>query len=281
MLALVRARTITVARAQATGVLNKRGHQYGGPRFEAASQFMRGDWRDADGRLGFGRRLSGMASSVIMLSRLPRAQISLTGSPAGEAIRSYLAERRRGIRTHRLAQGVLFVPDSIEEYLRGRRRQAVRTNIRRARSIGIHTHQLTEVSQRRVHADLVDPDLTDPWKREQLLTRPEAECWIAVDVNEKPVGLAVFTVDDEVALLWSLVSTEYPARWLLHAEIVEFLTVRRVRCLLVGAAMAPCLPPGIQYLQHLLGYRVAHLSVRRARCAAFADPPHSVAEDLP
>jgi hypothetical protein len=250
-------RKIGVARAR-PGV-RARDRQYGGPIFETASEFL---------RLGADRNIralrpagaaKGVVASAKLMSRLPRASIRLTDSPSGEALRAHLNERWHGIPKHRVAQGVLAVPESIQAYLRGRHKQAVRTNVRRAQELGMRCHRLTDIDERSRYADLLDPDMTDPWKRRQLLTRLDAECWIALDGRERPIGLAVFTVDAELAMLWSLVASESPARWLLHTEIVELLATCRVPYLMAAARMAPLLPPGIQYLQRLLGYRVTHI----------------------
>ena len=230
-----------------------------------ASDFLRRASPGFTGRRRFrggGDVVAGVVASATLLARLPRTSVALTDSASGRAIRAHLTERRYGIPRYRIAQGVLPIPESIDAYLRGRHRQAVRTNLGHARALGIRCVPLTDVSQRRAYAPLVDPDLTDPWKREQLLTRSEACCWIALDADEQPVGLAVVSIDDEAAILWSLTGRDSPARWLLHTQIVDTLATAGVRQLVVNARMAPLLPPGIQYFQRLLGYRVAHVRLR-------------------
>ncbi|MGH2839400.1 MAG: hypothetical protein ACRDKY_01075 [Solirubrobacteraceae bacterium] len=258
----------TVAATSPRGwVLPAREQQYGGRSYVAASRFLRRAWLASGltARLRCVADLRGMAAALAMLWRVPRVWVALSDSASGQAIGAHLNERRFGIPKHRIAQGVLVVPDSLEEYLRGRHRQAVRTNIRRARTLGTRCRRLTQVDERRQFAELLDPELTDPWKREQMLTRPEAACWIALDADEQPVGLAVLSVDGDVAMLWSLVGRNYPERWLLHTQVVDMLATEGVRHLLVAARMAPLLEPGIQYFQRLLGYRVAHVSVRKRR----------------
>jgi hypothetical protein len=254
------------ALARSRTLLDAREQQYGGRTFAAASGFLGRAAPGFTGRRRFrsGRDVvTGIAASATVLARLPRTSLSLSDSPSGRAIRAHLTQRRFGvIPTYRIAQGVLPIPGSLDEYLRGRSRQAVRTNIGHARALGIRCVPLSDVSQRRAYAALVDPDLTDPWKREQLLTRPEACCWIALDAGERPVGLAVVSIDVEAAILWSLTGHESPARWLLHTHVVDTLATAGVRHLVVNARMAPLLPPGIQYFQRLLGYRVVHVRLR-------------------
>jgi hypothetical protein len=86
--------------------------------------------------------------------------------------------------------------------------------------------------------------------------------WAVFDAEGRPIGLGVVSVDSEVALIWSLVCRGHSGRWLLHTEIVDEMAKRGVTCLLVAARMAPVLDPGLQYFQRLLGYRVAHLTLR-------------------
>jgi hypothetical protein len=236
--------------------------QYGGELFETASRYLR-DVTSSSGhtRLRHTVRPRGLAASARLVSKLERLTVSPTDSPSGRAIRAYLEERRYGIPKHRVAQGVLVVPCSSQAYLRGHHRQAVRTNLHRARDARLSCGQL-DFSEREAVVNLIDPGLTDSWERKLLLARPESAWWAVFDAEDEPIGLAVVSVDSEVALIWSLVCRGHSGRWLLHTEIVSEMTKRGVKCLLVAAGMAPVLQPGLQYFQRLLGYQVAHLKLR-------------------
>jgi len=236
--------------------------QYGGELFEAASRYLQ-DVASNTGRARFRHtvRPRGFTASVRLVAKLERLTVSPTESPSGRAIRAYLEARRYGIPTHRIAQGVLVVPRSSQVYLRGRHKQAVRTNLHRAWDERLSCGQVTSFSERVEFADLIDPERADWWRR-LLMEHPESAWWAVFDAERRPIGLGVVSVDSQVALIWALVSRNHLATWLLHTEIVGEMATRGVTCVLVRARTAPVLEPGLQYFQRLLGYQVAHLKLR-------------------
>ena len=237
--------------------------QYGGELFETASRYLRGVASSSGlGRLRHTVRPRGFAASARLVAKLERLTVSPSDSPSGRAIRAYLEERRYGIPTHRVAQGVLVIPHSSQVYLRGRHKQAVRTNLHRAQKERLSCRQLASLPEREVFADLIDPGFADSWERELLIGDPEHTCWAVFDADGQPNGLGVVSVDSEVALIWSLACRGHSGRWLLHTEIVSEMANRGVRCLLVATKMTPVLQPGLQYFQRLLGYQVVHLTLR-------------------
>jgi hypothetical protein len=254
---------INARRIARTAVPSSPETQYGGELFETASRHLHGVASSSGGaRLRHIVRPRGLAASARLVARLERLTVSPTDSPSGRAIRAYLEERRFGIPKHRVAQGVLVVPSSREAYLRGHHKQAVRTNLHRAADARLSCGQLEGFAEREALVDLIDPGLTESWERKLLIGRPESEWWAVFDAEGQPIGLAVVSVDSEVALIWSLVCRGHSGRWLLHTEIVSELAKRGVTSLLVAAGMAPVMQPGLQYFQRLLGYQVAHLKLR-------------------
>jgi hypothetical protein len=199
---------------------------------------------------------------VRLVATLEHLTVSPTDSPSGRAIRAHLEVRRYGIPKNRVAQAVLVVPSSSRVYLRGRRKQAVRTNLRRARDERLSCAHLPSLAEREAFADLIEPELVDSWERKLLIDHPEAEWWAVFEAEGKPAGLGVVSVDSEVALIWSLACRSHLARWLLNIEIVSEMANRGVTCLLVATSMAPVLDPDLQYFQRRLGYQVAHLKLR-------------------
>jgi hypothetical protein len=133
--------------------------------------------------------------------RYPVQRVVLTDGASGRAIASYLSERRFGIRTHLIAQGVLDLPSTFAEYRRGRHRQAMRTNLTRATEQGYSCRRLEALEDRHAYVDLVDPEVADAWRREQVLAKPEADCWIALDAGRKPGGQAVEGIAAESAII--------------------------------------------------------------------------------
>lgn len=182
---------------------------------------------------------------IRFLYALPLTKVGLTDRPAGLAIAEHLSLKRWGIPRFRLAQGVLHLPPDFASYLSGRRRQAVRTNVRRATDLGIDCHSRT----------------LSAWTRpgEKLTRSAPVEHWWAAGRDGTTVGEAWLTVDDECALLQSMSCSERYARWLLHTAIVERLCAARCRILLTNSFDLPLMSPGQQYFQRLLGYSIARV----------------------
>ena|GEM_PF-6559931 len=190
-----------------------------------------------------------------MTAACPRSRVWLTASPAGQMIGEHLAIRDEGRRRYRYrcAQGVLPLPADFAQYLRGRHRQAVRTNVGHARRAGL--------TVTRTELDRWEPGLDDT--RRGLLTPGPIEWWCVHGPDgEGPVAEAIVTVDDDVALLHGLGSSARYSRWLLHTAIVERL------CGSCGVLLvnndAYLLGPGHQYFRRLLGYEIARLRPARA-----------------
>jgi hypothetical protein len=191
---------------------------------------------------------------VAYLRQIPRARVRLSDRPTGRMIGEHLALRRLGIPRFRLAQGVLFLPEDFSTYLRGHRRQAVRTNIRRARESGLRCERA------------LLPDWTSPWVAATRARPAPTELWRAIDRAGNVIGEALLTVDIECALLHGLCAAEGDARWLLHTAIVERLCdASSCRLLLTNSYDVPLMSRGQQHFQHLLGYSVVRICPENAR----------------
>ena len=237
--------------------------QYGGELFETASRYLRAVASSSGGaRLRHMVWPCGLAALARLVAKLERLTVSPTDSPSGRAIRAYLEERRYGIPKHRIAQGMLIIPCSSQVYLRGHHRQAVRTNLHRATDAGLTCAHLARFVERETVVNQFTSAFTDSWERKLLIGRPESEWWAVFDAEGQPIGLAMVSIDSEVALIWSIMCRGQSGGWLLHTEIVSEMAKRGVTCLLVAAKTAPLLQPGLQYFQRLLGYQVAHLKLR-------------------
>jgi hypothetical protein len=197
-------------------------------------------------------------SGLVMWYRagLPSIEIRLTGSPAGRMIAEHLTIRADGRWRYRHAQGVLLLPARFSDYLRGRHRQAVRTNVRRARD-----EEFTVRSSM-----IYDWKPGDDDSRKPHITPGPVERWMAFAPWGGLVAEAILSVDENVALLHGLVSWARYARWLLHTAIVERLC-GRCSLLLAAADDAYRLDAGTQHFQRLLGYQIARLRVPRASSA--------------
>ncbi|MHB2000795.1 MAG: hypothetical protein ACYCSI_11535 [Solirubrobacteraceae bacterium] len=252
----------------------RRTASYGTPRLERATACAR--------PLRFELSSAGLAGLLAALARLPwliaylltvpSREVRLSRSEQGHLIRAQLALRRLGIPRYRLAQGVLELPASFQAYLRGHHRQAVRTNIRRAREQGVECRYtaMTAASRARLPADALTlaafSETCEVAERYEIeFPGNPGECWWACDANGKIVGRAWLTVDSDCALLHTLLCTRKGVRWLLHSAIVERLCAGGCPLLLTNSFDAPLLEPGQQYFQQLLGYTIARLRPRPRR----------------
>jgi hypothetical protein len=204
------------------------------------------------------RALGEVPALVCYLCLLPHVDVRLTDRPAGRQIAAHLSLRWRGIRLFRLAQGVLHIPPDFSTYLRGHARQAVRTNIHRARARGVRCQYTTRSAWSR-----------EAWDRRLLLRQAApVEHWWATNRAGAIVGEAWLTVDEQCALLHNLMAREQDVRWLLHSAIVSRLSFSPCRLLITYSLGAPGMTAGQQHFQHLLGYEIAHLRPLQARASA-------------
>ncbi len=226
--------------------------------FDAANGFVRRLRRRGRPAEPRGRRSGarGAWSLALVLARLPHLTLTPSTSPGGRAIADYLRSRRYGVPVNRLAQTVLPIPPTVEDYLRGRRRQAVRTNIRRAREAGVTCRPLRIGDECALLGVPVE-----------LISHPGDAWWGAFDARGRTLALAIVSLDGEWAMLNALKSRSHLARYLLHTEIVSFLAASGVRRLLVNGGAGLVLDDGLRYFQRRLGYEVVHVRLGRAYAA--------------
>jgi hypothetical protein len=241
--------------------------RYGGPWFAAASGLPLG------GEIGRGQLPSLVAAAllhprrtvalIVLLARTRSERPVLSGSPAGEALRAYFNERTLGVfPRHRLCRGVLLLPEDHSEYSRGRRRQALRTNVRRAVSDGISCETVED--RQRVADEILKVDRQERaevfWQR--ALARREVTLMVARDKRGTPLAWTGVVLDESVCLITLTGSISKEARWALHDYLVRILIARGVRYLLAnggGPFGALGYTANIQHYQHLLGYELRHL----------------------
>jgi hypothetical protein len=194
--------------------------------------------------------------------------VFLSGSQAGQALRVYFNERRLAVfPRHRLCRGVLILPPHHGEYLRGRRRQALRTNLSRAATAGIRCEILDDpsiahdvafevLSRRATRADGND----EVWRAR--ITHPGLTFLAAFDEHGDPLAVSGAVIDDSVCLIKFAVAGDHQARWALHDHLVRILIARGVTYLLAqggGPFGALGFASNVQHYQHLLGYELRHV----------------------
>jgi hypothetical protein len=240
---------------------------------------------------GFGRprRLASLLAVTVLRPRRVVALVALllgtrsegvllSDSLAGRALRAYFNERFLGVFPQNcLCRGVLLLPGRHADYMRGRRRQALRTNLRRAATAGIRCGPTSDpscaldaavavITRRR--APLTDADLASlsgTWP--ELFARPEMTLLVARDEAGRPLAVTAAVIDDAVCLIRVAVASSHEARWALHDDLVRTLIARGVRYLLAegdGPFGALGFAADVHHYQHLLGYQLRHLIPRAA-----------------
>jgi hypothetical protein len=183
---------------------------------------------------------------------LPSVPIRLTRSLEGRLIGEHLAIRDHEGWVHRGPQGMLTLPADYADYMRGRSRQAVRTNLGHARRAGLVVGSERDPQWRAGHVDVRRPHLTPG----------PVERWFVTDDAGAVVVEAIVTVDRHVALLHGMVarpghgSKATFGRWMMHTAIVERLC-GVCDVLLANTTGAYTLPEGARHFQRLLGYEIA------------------------
>jgi hypothetical protein len=166
----------------------------------------------------------------------------------------------RRIPFNRAPIALLDLPGSHAEYLRGRPRQALRTNLTRAAQVGIECADVTSPDElRRVTEHLAQRRRQPPEDIVKAGCRPSADRLFAVAYDgDEPLGLAQALIDGPRAGLVCMVSaTEHEhallVRYALHSHLVERLIGRDVGQLVVGGSML-LTSPGTRYFQRRLGF---------------------------
>ena len=203
-----------------------------------------------------------------LLCRLPVVQIEVTDSHAGQAIRRVVEHRRLGLPTGRLARSALAIPADADAYTKGSRRQALRTNVARAKRQGVVAERvqpaaLTDIA-RRVADDAWREHLMWSARTMQPYDDSSAICIVANDVDGTALAVAAAIVDDKVAYLTAHISSHQPAasdaRYLVALGLVDALAAQGVAVLFSTSALS--MSRNLAYFGHLLGFAPCNLQVR-------------------
>jgi hypothetical protein len=198
----------------------------------------------------------------------------MSGSLAGQALSAYFDERLLGVfPKHRLCQGVLMLPQDRSDYLRGRRRHALRTNLRRAATAGIRCEVMEDGSQAIEAVEMVTRSrrngplaAADVTYFRSLLIKPGMTLLVARDRQGRPCAVLAAVIDETVCLWEWATSNSHEARWALHDHLVDLLIDRGVKYLVSsgeGPFGALGFTANVQHYQHLVGYELRHISPPR------------------
>lgn len=218
-------------------------------------------------RLRVGTARTRLAPQVVpALAGLPRIPVTVPGTTGGRRLAAKYTGQEHGV-PRDLAVSVLPLPETPEDYLRGRSKQALRTNSRRAREQGVTCRavdplesvaRLEEVVPDRWYDDIVPGARAD-------LAAGLCTGWIAEAQDGTTEVLALTSAAGPLArldLMLSAPDRDSDARYLLSAHVITELAATGSRLLAVDGALT--LPPGLRHFQHLLGFGQATLDVRVA-----------------
>jgi len=244
----------------------RRELHYGSLEFLAASDWARSLPRDHRAPVVVGSTLRHPAMLRVLADvwRLPVTDLQVRQADADAWwFRHWLGSRRR------LAWAVLDLPATEDHYLVGRPKQALRTNLRHARALGVTSSRVTyETWFEAVSAVIrARDDMPDPGEQAWPGPGQQVAYYVARDVRGTALAFAGAALFGHFAVLFALVSRPdlQPdaswARYHLHTFLVFDLGSSGVEHLLAGPALR--VPTGYQYFQHLLGYRPRNLRVEK------------------
>lgn len=240
---------------------------YGSGEFVAATDLAH-RWprhRGVTGLVGNLLRDPALIRGLAALWRLPVIDLQVQRADADAWSGAYFGPAGRSIFSGRLAQAALELPTVEEHYLAGRAKQALRTNLRHARDIGITSGRSSTYEAWLEAAGVIAQGAG--WVRR--MAKPEAgqhvSYYLAHDADETPLAYAGVARFGQFAVLFIMLN--HPdrrpsaswARYQLHTCLAFDLSRSGVKYLLVGSAFRQT--AGNQYFQHLLGYRPCHLRV--------------------
>ena len=201
--------------------------------------------------------------------RLPVVELRVRRSDADAWSASYASPVGRTISSGRRAHAVLELPTVEEHYLSGRPKQALRTNLRHARNLGVTSSRIPSYEAWLAAAKAVLDARPDGPEMARELDKPgpgqQVAYYLARGADEMPLAFARVALLGQFAVLFTMLSNldRHPsasfARYQLHTFLALDLGCAGVQHLLVGSALRE--PAGNQYFQHLLGYRVRNLRV--------------------
>ena len=229
----------------------------------------------------------GVTAVLTVVRSVPVVEAPFSDRPAGVELRRWF-QLGRGLVLGRAPVALLRLPDTRAEYLRGRPRQALRTNITRATAMGISCAVVTcpeEVARavavvaarRRQDPATMVREPADP-----ALTRRVS---VAYDAQGQPVAISETVVDGTWAGLATLVTVPTEGdgqllRYLLHAHTVGDLIDQGVTTVTVSGSMLLS-SAGTRYFQRRTGYVPVRLRPVPARRAAAVPEARPTPEALP
>ena len=218
------------------------------------------------------------ALTLLALRRLPIVEPRLTEEEHERWLKARWPAGGERLFGGHWAQAVIETSPAEREYLTGRHRQALRTNIRRAREQGITARRLDSYGEFRAAAEQVyagrkGGEAVLQSMRDPLPSEHFAWYCASTPADGTPVVIAAIAVFGDLGVLAVMVGDlRNPlaghARYLLHNFVRSDLAAHGTKHLLVGSVLRES--SGTRYFQRLLGYRICN--VRPMLLASSGEP---------
>jgi hypothetical protein len=199
-----------------------------------------------------------------LLRKLPVEMLVVSALPAGRILgERWSRQSWRKAASH----ACLPLPTSTETYLRGRHRQALRTNLHRADKLHL-TCRPVQTDWEATRSALSEGPFASLAVTLDAMEEVDAfiKSWAVFDSEHRPLGRAVALVDEKTAVLLLLhgpldLDVAHQTRYLLHTAVVADLIRQGVRHLVVESIIGA--PEGLKYFAARLGYRGCRIRVVR------------------
>jgi hypothetical protein len=248
----------------------RRELRYGSREFRAASDLA---WRlryspPVSALIGCVLRDPALIRAFVAVCRLP--VVNLRVSRADANAWSEASPVDRTIFGWRPAQAVLELPTVEDHYLAGRPKQALRTNLRHARELGVTSERIPTHEAWFEPASVILHARPDGRAMARHIEKPgpgqQVAYYVARDADGTPLAFARVALLGQFAALFAMLSRHDRrpsaswARYHLHTFLALELGGSGIKHLILGSALRDT--AGNQHFQHLLGYRVRNLRVK-------------------
>ena len=209
--------------------------------------------------------LHGLPGLTRLIRSLPSLVVPMSEVDLPVAERLQPSQRLPGMRGLRLCQAVLPLEATQKKYLTGKSRQALRTNLSRAKDLGITCAVVDTEDGRQALVQAMSKAQHEFHIRDEDMFRFPQDTWMEARSGDgEPIAMALISQSSSYGLLIRLfASTDHPAssqaRFALHSAVVEHVRAHGGEYLLVEGKGPLLLEPGIQYFQHLNGYRLMNV----------------------
>lgn len=213
---------------------------------------------------GFGSGVFALPVLMLRFGRLLRQapKVAYADRGGSSVLDRHLVHALGPCRIRRPLMSILNLPSTSEEYLRGRYRERVRGNLRKAASAGYRASVVGHQAEAmRCIAELLAHRSEEGVHPERAHLPEGGDLRVVVrDAEERVIAMASIAIDGADAYVQMLVSASDlpsigPARYLAHTAVVEELIA--LGCQRLWADGAVTLPSGVRHFQHLLGYELA------------------------